>query len=115
MVAWEKEIIITFSNEMKLITESESEPQYPVLFLFLLPYSHGWSSVAAILVLSAYQSASAQCPLFDYIGIFFLLLYEKIRCVCPLWVVWGIIAVAAADPVLLYVRTEEVEEEILAQ
>lgn len=82
---------------------------------FLLPYSHGWSSVAAILVLSAYQSASVQCPLFDYIGIFFLLLYEKIRCVCPLWVVWGIIAVAAADPVLLYVRTEEVEEEILAQ
>lgn len=71
MVAWEKEIIITFSNEMKLITESESEPQYPVLFLFLLPYSHGWSSVAAILVLSAYQSASAQCPLFDYIGILF--------------------------------------------
>lgn len=77
MVAWEKEIIITFSNEMKLITESESEPQYPVLFLFLLPYSHGWSSLAAILVLSAYQSASVQCPLFDYIGIFF---YISSRC-----------------------------------
>lgn len=38
-----------------------------------------------------------------------------IRCVCPLWVVWGIIVVAAADPVLLYVRTEVEEEAILAQ